>query len=99
MARGGARGFFVVFRGGSLFLVQPGGANLFFCPPDFVFISDDHAINATSLTVPVQRHAVLDHSAAERHVTLDCDSLLQFQLSLDRPSSVELQDKQVVHHS
>ena len=25
------------------------GANLFFCPPDVVFISDDHVINATSL--------------------------------------------------
>ena len=53
MARGGARGFFVGFRGGAkhFFGAVRGGANLFFCPPDVVFISDDHVINATSLTV------------------------------------------------
>ena len=51
MARGGARGFFVGFRGGAkhFFGAVRGGANLFFCPPDVVFISDDHVINATSL--------------------------------------------------
>ena len=37
---GGAKHFFGAVRG---------GANLFFCPPDVVFISDDHVINATSL--------------------------------------------------
>ena len=41
---GGAKHFFDAVRG---------GANLFFCPPDVVFISDDHVINATSLTKPV----------------------------------------------
>ena len=41
MARGGAKHFFGALRG---------GANLFFCPPDVVFISNDHVINATSLT-------------------------------------------------
>jgi len=52
MARGGARGFFVGFRGGAkhFFGAVRGGANLFFCPPDVVFISDDHVINATFLT-------------------------------------------------
>ena len=52
MARGGAQGFFVGFRGGAkhFFGALRGGANLFFCPPDVVFISDDHVINATSLT-------------------------------------------------
>ena len=51
MARGGARGFFVGFRGGAkhFFGAVRGGANLFFCPPDVVFISNDHVINATSL--------------------------------------------------
>ena len=51
MARGGARGFFGGFRGGAkhFFGALRGGANLFFCPPDVVFISDDHVINATSL--------------------------------------------------
>ena len=51
MARGGARGFFVGFRGGAkhFFGAVRGGANLFFCPPDVVFISDNHVINATSL--------------------------------------------------
>ena len=50
MARGGARGFFVGFRGGAKhFFGAVRGANLFFCPPDVIFISDDHIINATSL--------------------------------------------------
>ena len=51
MARGGAR-FFVGFRGRAknFFGVVRGGKP-FFCPPDVVFISDDHIINATSLTV------------------------------------------------
>ena len=38
---GGAKHFFGAVRG---------GANLFFCPPDVVFISDNHVINATSLS-------------------------------------------------
>ena len=38
---GGAKHFFGAVRGG----------NLFFCPPDVVFISDDHIINATYLTL------------------------------------------------
>ena len=37
---GGAKHFFGAVRGGK---------NLFFCPPDVIFISDDHVINATSL--------------------------------------------------
>ena len=51
MARGGARGFFVGFRGGgkAFFSAVRGGQTFFFCPPDVVFISDDHVINATSL--------------------------------------------------
>ena len=42
LASGGAKHFFGAVRG---------GANLFFCPPDVVFISDDHIINATYLTL------------------------------------------------
>ena len=38
---GGAKHFFGAVRG---------RANLFYCPPDVVFISDDNVINATSLT-------------------------------------------------
>ena len=55
MARGGARGFFGGFRGGAkhFFGALRGGANLFFCPPDVVFISDDHVINATSLSTSI----------------------------------------------
>ena len=47
---GGAR-FFCWLQGGAkhFFGAVRGGANLFFCPPDVVFISDDHVINATSL--------------------------------------------------
>ena len=35
--------------GKAFFWCSQGVANLFFYPPDVVFISDDHVINATSL--------------------------------------------------
>ena len=62
---GGARGFFVGFRGGAkhFFGALRGGANLFFCPPDVVFISDDHVINATSLiTSKLQLTSLTKHT-------------------------------------
>ena len=48
---GGRKVFLLASGGGkrSIFLVQSGGVNLFFFPPDVVFISDDHVINANSL--------------------------------------------------
>ena len=49
---GGGRKVFSLASGGGakhFFGAVRGGANLFFCPPDVVFISDDHVINATSL--------------------------------------------------
>ena len=47
----GGGGFFVGFRGGEAFFGAVRGGKHFFCPPDVVFISDDHVINATSLSV------------------------------------------------
>ena len=52
--KGGCIYYVVVTYGGggveAFFLCSQGGeANLFFCPPDVVFISDNHIINATSL--------------------------------------------------
>ena len=53
---GGGEVFYVGFRGGKHFFgAVRGGANLFFCPPDVVFISDDHVINATSLRMQGQK--------------------------------------------
>ena len=50
---GGAR-FFCWLQGGgeAFFWCSQGGGEPFFCPPDVVFISDDHVINATSLRQP-----------------------------------------------
>ena len=42
LASGGAKHFFGAVRGRG----EP-----FFCPPDVVFVSDDHIINATSLII------------------------------------------------
>ena len=50
---GGGREVFLLASGGGakhFFGAVRGGADLFFCPLDIVFISDDHVINATSLT-------------------------------------------------
>ena len=56
--------FFLLAPGGggwaSIFWGQSGGANLFFCPPDVIFISDDHIINATSPIEPDLSELILE---------------------------------------
>ena len=50
MARGMRREVFLLASGGEAFFwCSHKGGKLFFCPPDVVFISNDHLINATFL--------------------------------------------------
>ena len=51
MARGGHKAFSLASGGAKhFFCAVRGRGKPFFCPPDVVFISDDHVINATFLT-------------------------------------------------